>query len=725
MSPIIMTPALKQKKFLLILLCYLFLINASISAQNTRIIDSLMNVLKNAKHNTTCFRLFFAIAGQYKNQGNYDKSIEYFFKAIKIAKDLNDKNIIADCYNSLGDSYYYQGNYSQAIVYNQKALKIMEQMKDKPGMTGLYINIGRIHHEQRNYLQALEYYEKALKISEEYGNIQRIGECYKCMGNICLDEGDANNAIEHYNKALKIFKNLRSKVLIANCFSNIGEAHILLQNYQIAENYYQQALKMYDEIGEKYGIVMVYSNIANLHIALADSSANLAAGERVAHLDSALLYGKKSLIIAREIKTMPQENLAVKTLMNAYKKLGKFKKAMEYSDIFITNKDSMFNKDKNKTIAEIEDKYQTEKKEKEIELLNKDRELRKTELRRQKAVRNYLFGIVWLIVLLAGVLIIAYWNKRKANRILKLQNAEILEKSEEIRQQSEEIRVQAEHIIQFNSELDLMNKQFTVKNEELNIKNIQIVDSINYAKLIQDTILPTKKNTEILLPDSFIFFRPRDIVSGDFYWIYEKQEFIYFAVVDCTGHGIPGAFMSMIGYTLLTEIMLSETAISPAEILDKLNEKTISTLKQNDADWHQNEGMDISICRFDRYNRELIVAGARQKVYIFNNTMNFIEGEQFSIGGMMKFRKEHKYKDHFIKIEPGTSIYLYSDGYIGQFGGPNNDKFMNFRFEKMLSEIHHLPVDEQTKIIEDTFSNWIGDNKQTDDVTVFGIRINQ
>ncbi|MBI5217514.1 MAG: PAS domain-containing protein [Bacteroidia bacterium] len=262
-------------------------------------------------------------------------------------------------------------------------------------------------------------------------------------------------------------------------------------------------------------------------------------------------------------------------------------------------------------------------------------------------------------------------------------------------------------------------------NKELKTKNIQIMDSINYAKLIQEAILPESCHFELLLPEHFIFYKPRDIVSGDFYWLMEKNNFIYAAVIDCTGHGVPGAFMSMIGNTLLNEIVADNEAIEPSVILDKLNEKVIFALKQGGENTEsQGDGMDISLCRIDNARKEILIACAYQSVFaISGNEIITINGESFSIGGIFNKQLKQRYTDHVIKIEKETSVYMLSDGYLDQFGGVENEKFLSANFKNLIKDIHHLNMKEQSEIINTTFLNWKGLGQQIDDITVLGFKI--
>jgi len=260
---------------------------------------------------------------------------------------------------------------------------------------------------------------------------------------------------------------------------------------------------------------------------------------------------------------------------------------------------------------------------------------------------------------------------------------------------------------------------------EIEQKNIQITDSISYAKLIQDAILPSERLMKKFIPDMFVFFSPKSIVSGDFYWFAVHNEIIFLATVDCTGHGVPGGFVSMIGNTLLNEIINEKKIFTPSEILENLNKGVITTLNQESEEGGpQDDGMDITVCRIDKTNNELQFACANQNVLLMHNgDIQSLEGDIFSIGGIFAKQTKLSFTNHTVKIEKGMSIYMFSDGYQDQFGGENMTKFLEDRFIKMLVKNHHFDMQKQREIVKSTFDNWKGDNKQVDDVLVIGFRL--
>ena len=255
--------------------------------------------------------------------------------------------------------------------------------------------------------------------------------------------------------------------------------------------------------------------------------------------------------------------------------------------------------------------------------------------------------------------------------------------------------------------------------------NKHIVQSIQYARRIQEAILPADREIKTNFEESFILYKPRDIVSGDFYWFAKKEDCRVIAVVDCTGHGVPGAFMTMMGNDLLNQIVYENNVTSPEAILNRLDKRVRRTLNQAGSDTQRNDGMDISICVIDDDNKILSFAGAKQSIcYVHRNKDQFeeIKGSPFPIGSS-QIRKEKIFTKHEIHFEYGDMIYLFTDGYQDQFGGKNNTKYLSKRFRQFLSEIHAKNFEEQRTALDQEIETWRGGHAQTDDILVVGLML--
>jgi len=275
----------------------------------------------------------------------------------------------------------------------------------------------------------------------------------------------------------------------------------------------------------------------------------------------------------------------------------------------------------------------------------------------------------------------------------------------------------------------LMAKQMAAleiarQKEELTIKNKSITDSINYAKRIQEAMMPSSFLFRKLLPQSFILYKPKDIVSGDFYWIAEKNNKIFIAAVDCTGHGVPGAFMSIIGFDLLRNITKDQGVEDPAQILNQLNSGVSETFSKNLNEQEVKDGMDVSLCVIDKNLKQIEYAGAMNPLYIVrDNKIITIKGNRFSVGTISASTTEQKFESHVFQYREDDMVYLFSDGYPDQFGGPIGKKFKFRRFRHLILTINKLSMSKQEKFLDENIENWRGELEQVDDILIIGIRM--
>lgn len=280
-------------------------------------------------------------------------------------------------------------------------------------------------------------------------------------------------------------------------------------------------------------------------------------------------------------------------------------------------------------------------------------------------------------------------------------------------------------VAQRTAEVVRQKAEIEMQAQKIEVLYKQVTDSIRYAKRIQEAILPPDAYVKKLLPDSFVLYKPKDIVSGDFYWFTQVNGKVMFAAVDCTGHGVPGAFMSIVGHNLLKQIMNRTDITQPAKILDELNRGVRETLHQRSFDESASkDGMDITLCSFDKTNNELEFAAAFNPLYLVRDGEMFeIKGNKFSVGIYLE-KETRNFTNHKLKVQKGDVIYIFSDGYADQFGGPEGKKFMQRQFRNLLLDIHRKPMPEQKRILDSTIEHWRGNEDQVDDILVIGMRVN-
>jgi len=691
-----------------------------VKAQDRVNLDSLFTAFKQAKHDTTRIKTYLNIGDIFEHQipdtalyfynkalelsqktknnkltakslryigivhqsqGSYDKAIEYYLKSLKIYEELGDKKGMSKSYNNIGLVHKNQGLYDKAIEYFLESLKINKEMGNKKLVSSNYNNIGVVHDYQGSYDKAIEYYLKSLKINEELGDKNGMSNSYGNIGNVHYSQGLYDKAIEYYLKSLKINEELGDKKGMSNSYGNIGNVHKKQGLYDKAIEYYLKSLKIYEETGDKYGIALVYGNIASLHITLADSTA-LSERQRNNYMNKAVEYGNKAYNLALEIDAVPMQNDVAVILQKAYTKLGRYKEAIKYAEIFIATQDSMFSEEKTKALAEMGAKYETEKKQLQIEKMENQKELDNKTIEVQKAEnRKQLIIIIsaiagFLIVLIFSIILLRMFSqKRKANILLAEQKAEIEE------------------------------------------KNRDIMDSITYAKRIQSAILPPQKLVKEYLKESFILYKPKDIVAGDFYWIEHKDGKVLFAAADCTGHGVPGAMVSVVCNNGLNRSVRENGLTEPGKILDKTREIVIQEFEKSEEE--VKDGMDIAICSLE--GNRLQYAGAHNPLWIIRNgEILETKADRQPIG---KSRLTEPFTTHTIELQKADSIYIFSDGYVDQFGGEKGKKFKAKAFKELLINIQNKTMEEQRLLIDDTFENWRGELEQIDDVVVMGVKI--
>ena len=286
---------------------------------------------------------------------------------------------------------------------------------------------------------------------------------------------------------------------------------------------------------------------------------------------------------------------------------------------------------------------------------------------------------------------------------------------------AESERILEQKVKERTAEVVKQKEEIELQNEKISELYEEVTDSIKYAKGLQEAILPPDEFVKEALPDSFILYKPKDIVSGDFYWIEKKKGKTYFAAVDCTGHGVPGAFMSIVGYNALNEALRKND--DPASILDALNKGISKTLHNNAMGSTHKDGMDLALCCYDETTKELQYAGAYNPLYLIRNgEVNQIKADKFAIGGYYE-DEQNKYTNHVIQLQEKDYIYIFSDGYADQFGGPQGKKFMYKRFRDYLLTLNGKSMNAQRDFLNNTIEHWKGPLEQIDDILVIGMHV--
>lgn len=704
-------------------------------------------------------------ANLYSQKPDYDSAFYYYDKSTAILEQSTDRKSLGLTHSNRGSVLRSIGEYGEARIYYTKYLRIAEELADSAEIASSMGRLGLLAYYEGDFTSAIEYYVNAADVQERLGDSTELAYTYSNYAQAKAGLGDQRESIVLYRSALQLFGKDVSKRVKGSIFNNIGsmyeeldiqdsalhyfymadtafvEANIenfrgaTLSNigkilgkqgrFEEAEKSYLQSIKIRTAFKDRDGLVGSYMGIAEIY-------------SKTGKHGKALTNAKKAVKIAEDINSLGRSYNANTRLYNVYKAKGDFKRAFEQLNAVGALQDSVFGQEKMKAISELEKRYQSDKKAREIELLEKENALQKAKLKEADAMVmqkeaealessaefRMILIVSGLVLILFVLIVIGARTKKRANNKLIKQKEEIEKQNSELTKVNSEINAQNAEIEKRNTELSSINKVLDNQRLELEIRNKEITDSIHYAKRLQTAILPPNSLVEKLLPDAFVLYLPKDIVSGDFYWIEQKDGRTYFAAVDCTGHGVPGALVSMVGHNGLHRAVHEFGMITPAEILDKLNELVLEALYEN-SEQEINDGMDIALCMIEPNSNQLQFAGAYNPLYILppagsDAELVEIKGDKQPIGPS-PHRKP--FTNHVISVEPGSSVYVFSDGYYDQFGGVKGKKLKSGGFKKLLISLHEANMRTQNEQLGSAFIEWRGDNEQIDDVCVIGVRV--
>ncbi|MBL7913190.1 MAG: tetratricopeptide repeat protein [Bacteroidia bacterium] len=670
-----------MKKFYLhTILFFLHAIFVNCLAQNKEI-DSLKRVLITSPEDTNKVNDLIDLCKLAIDNDFYDTAYRYSLISKNTAQKINYKKGLALAYSLIANIYYHQGNNHKSLENNLEALKIREPLGDIKGMANSYNNIGNVYMRLKIFNESIKNHFAALAIREKIKDSINIGYSFNNIGNVYRLQGKLADALKYHFAALEIKQLGKNKKEITYSLNNIGIVYTDMGNYKEAIKYHTQALALAKEINSLENIEITYIDISRPYLKLKDY--------KMAE-DCAM----KALTIATDIgdtETIIDANMLLSIL---YEETGNFKKSLDYYHNYIIIRDSIYNDGNAKNSIQAQLQFDFDKKEM---LAKKELEKKEIEANAESKKQKWILFLVSCILILAVFFAIftyrSYLQKQKANKIILLQKLEV----EKQRNKTEE-------------------------------KNKDITSSITYAKRIQEAILPSEEIIKEKFPNSFILYKPKDIVAGDFYWVSDavtkyQESFMMVAVADCTGHGVPGALMSVIGNNFLRICEREPTVNRPSEALDFINVGISKTLRQEYSKSTIQDGMDMVFVAIDYNTLKLHFAGAKNSICIVSNgILTEYKGDKHPIGAYVG-NEMKKFTNHTIPIQQGDCVYLFTDGYADQFGGPNGKKFMYSRLKKVLAKNSHLPMEEQLQLLDSTFEEWKGANEQVDDVCVFGIKI--
>lgn len=713
------------------------------------------------------------IARVYSDSRDYEKALDFADQSIELAREIKNEKIQSDALSVKGNILRWMGRNDEAIVVLNQALAIAGRLEDKATIGRVNLGLGQIYSSRGEFSTAITYFENAREIREEIGDTYGAAVALTNMANMYFQTADYDGALKAFRNAITFWEKVNRPRNVAVCLTGIAVIYDVLQQYENSAETYEKVLEINLEMKDSIDIANTYNNMSILYIKVAKDSIaeiyniNLSdsiyaepSNKYLKYFDKALEYSQKALDIreqindtkgiaaslsviasiyvdagkpetamgynqrvlelSRENNILNEQAMSLLRMGNIYmvrnqyqqalryfqegsklaselgmretvqdsylkmsslyQRLGNYERALEFYKQHIALKDSITSENIQKQLNELAVQYETEAKERENELLRTRNTLSETRLRQQRLALIF-FTIVTLVVSVLVVLLIRQNNQRKkANRELAQKNALITEQKKEI------------------------------------------TDSIQYAKRIQMAVLPPNELMDQLLPEQFIIYMPRDIVSGDYYWVTEKNGKVITVAADCTGHGVPGAFMSMLGIAFLNEIVSKHNDLPANEILNELRNHVIKSLHQTGRMGESQDGMDVALHIFDRKNMTLEYAGANNPLFIFRDG-NLLETKADKMPIGIHTNADQPFENHLLKVRKNDVIYTFSDGYPDQFGGPSQKKFMIKNFKQLLRQIHLKSMQEQKEILERTLHEWMSETEQVDDILVIGIRI--
>lgn len=643
-----------------LIILHIYFLLSCIHAQTPEI-DSLKSLLSSSDQKDK-LNTYFALGSTY-TYINYDSAIKYSNLSIEYIRTHN-KELLSRPFIMLGNIYLEKGEYDKSLNYYIEAEKICESSGNKEGLITIMGNIGLVYIEQQLLDKAKIQFNQALESAKENNFNQLIANNLNYLGRVYYLEKDNTSALEKFSESLEIYKKIGAIDNINECLNNIAVIYQESGKYPEALNYFYEYLNQVKKRKEERGLAAAYHNIALVY-------------KDMKNVINTIIYLDSSIVAAKKVHAFQDLAEVYDSYTQLFTEQKNYERAFEYFQLKAIANDSLSKQIRNKQFAEMSTKYQTEKKEAENKIL-----IAKGE--RQRAITFAVSTGLILASLLAFFIFRSYKEKKKANTLLAQQNNEIRAQKTIIEDQHKDI-----------------------------------TDSIIYAKRIQDAILPPQQLIDSFFPENFIMYRPKDIVAGDFYWLENKNDHIFIAACDCTGHGVPGAMVSVVCSTALSRSVKEFGLLEPGKILDKTRELVIETFEKSEKG--VKDGMDISLLSIHKKSGEIKWAGAFNRLW-FSNEQNIeeITADKQPIG---QTELPEPFTTHSISIKPGSCIYLFSDGFADQFGGTEGKKLKYRLFKEAIGKNISLSLTDQKLQLQQFFDNWKGIHEQVDDVCVIGLRI--
>lgn len=632
------------------------------------------------------------IALSFYKETEFDSSIYYSSQAEKIFSKLENKEKLTVAYTGMGNCYLKQGNLVSALDNYFKSLELEQQLNDTAAMASSYQNIGAVYYYQDETDDALKYFLKALHLKELMGNEGALIGGYHNVGAIYKSLNDKDSSLLFYRKALGLATKLNRQEFIALSSTTIGSLHLEMENYDSARIYLNKALKIQNEIDDRMSVIYTLRELGILEAKTGQSK------KAIEYLDKAKTIGEEENLVIELLDVYDY-------LYQVYEDQKQFDKAFENYKKFVAVKDTLINEEVQEQTIKRDLQYQFDK-EKLQDSLNHEQEKavieatasaneakKDAEIKAGKLQTYLLIGGLIMIITFLGFV----FNRLKITRKQK----------DEISQQKIEIESQKHEVEEAHNLLAEHHKE--------------IQDSINYAKRIQEAIMPSLDAVYNALKNVFILYLPKDVVAGDFFWVEQVDDIVYFAAADCTGHGVPGAMVSVVCSNALTKALLEEKITNTGNLLDRTRELVVSQLAKSGEE--VKDGMDISLCALNMTSFKLHWSGANNPLWILRKDTQEIDEIKADKQPIGKTFSPKPFTTHELSLQKGDTIYIFTDGYQDQFGGPRGKKFKAAQLKTLLLGNRDKSMASQKSLLHNTLMQWKESLEQIDDVCIIGVRI--
>lgn len=654
----------------------------------SNVIDSLMELSQNIEKDTILAKIYLLDASYQNYLGNYDSARAIVAKSIDIYTSLNDTMNLAATWGEKGNSYCYEGIYDKCLQCFLKSLEYTEKLNYPKFLALSLNNIGNVYYYLDQKQKALDYFKRSFliysKIDFDYG----IALSANNIGSMFLEQGNLDSAYYYFVLSMENAKKVDFLDQLAETNANISNVFYQKKQYKKAEIYAKNAIKYYKAIQTEYGQAKAYWNYSEILLKMNKFA------EAKKYVDSAIFISKKGGFLEF------QKN-SYHTAFKIDSAIGDYHAALKHYILYSQTKDSIINENSKKQIANLESVYKLKQKEKENELLKIKQEHQNEVIKRQRIITTFASIAILLFLIIVFILY-------RLNRVQKKYNIELEQKNNEILLQKEELLTQNEQIEQQRSELDKYYRRMS--------------DSVKYAQRIQNAMLSDISKFESIFKEYFLIYLPKDVVSGDFYLLFElESNKKLVAVGDSTGHGVPGAFMSILNMSILREIIHFYKDYTAAQMLNLARDFVIEVLSKHQNSKNLRDGMDIALLIIDKKQKTINFAAAnRPLLYIQNNQLNIIKGDKQPVA---EYIVKKDFTDNYIDYQVSTIFYISSDGYYDQMSEKEGTKFYFKNFKKLLEEIFSLPMEKQKEILLQKLEQHKGNSVFTDDITVLGFKL--